>query len=190
MQKQLRHTTKMHYLRSYFFFYFVQGASGFFVKHVQTGLCINDTSIIQSEGSWGNLSFLELSNNCLDPAAQFRFRNNGAMLNLQRLGCLSAHYKIGSGYYLDMFYLYVDAVSLNRSACAQRLNKEIYRAIYQTTWGGLSVYFKGYSKPLFQPWCAVNGHHERLANNTGIDPYVKLTTSCTDAPNKRFHFGR
>ena len=174
-----------------YFFLFVLGASGFFVKHVQTGLCINDTSIIQSKGSWGNLSFMELSNNCLDPAAQFRFRDNGAMLNLKRQGCLWAGFKSTNfGYCLDMFYLYVDAVSLDRSACAQNPGKKIYRAITQTTWGGLSVHYKGYRKSSFQTWCAVNGHHKELAENQGIDPYVKLTTSCTDAPDKRFNFGR
>ena len=161
------------------------------MKHVQTGMCINDTSIIQSQGSlWGKLSFLELSNNCLDPAAQFRFRDNGAMLNLKRQGCLAAYYKAGSGYYLDMFYIYVGAVSLDTSACAQSPNKKIYRAITQTTWGGLSVYYRRDDKSSFQTWCAVNGHHERLAENQGIDPYVKLTTSCTDTPEKRFHFGK
>jgi hypothetical protein len=174
-------------------YYFIfPGAAGFFVKHVQTGMCINDTSKIQSRGSgWGNLSFVELSNNCLDPAAQFRFRDNGAMLNLKRQGCLSAHYKRGSGYFLDMFYIYVDAVSLDRSACAQYpyVLKPIYRAITQTTWGGLSVYYRKSEKTSFATWCAVNGHHEPLAGNQGVDPYVKLTTSCADAPEKHFHFG-
>ena len=172
------------------FLYFVSGTAGFFVKHVQTGMCINDTSIIQSKGSiWGKLSFVELSNNCLDPAAQFRFRDNGAMLNLKRQGCLTARYKLGSGYYLDMFYLYVDAISLDRSACAQKPDKEIYRAITQTTWGGLSVYYKGNGRTSFQTWCAVNGHYKELAENQGIDPYVKVTT-CADAPDKRFNFGK
>ena len=166
------------------------GASGFFVKHVQTGLCINDTSILQSQGSdWGNLSFLELSNDCLDPAAQFRFRDNGAMLNLKRQGCLAGLYKRGSGYFLDMFYLYVGAVSLDISACAQKPDKNIYRAITQTTWGGLSVRYRRTNNNQFQTRCAVNGHYKQLAENQGINPYLKLT-SCTDASNKRFHFGK
>ena len=59
-------------------FYF-SGAFGFFVKHVQTGMCINDTRKIQGNEAWGNLTFVELFSNCLDPAAQFRFRDNGAM---------------------------------------------------------------------------------------------------------------
>ena len=163
------------------------------MKHVQTGMCINDTSIIQSQdSSWGKLFFLELSNNCLDPAAQFRFRDNGAMLNLKRQGCLSAHYKAGSGYLLDMFYIYVDAVSLDKSACAQKPDHDppIYRAITQTTWGGLSVYYRRDERTSFQNWCAVNGHYKQLAENPGIDPYVKLMTSCADAPDKRFHFGK
>ena len=155
-------------------------------------MCVNDPSKLHAQGSsWGKLYFLELSNNCLDSNAQFRFRDNGAMLNLKRHGCLAAYYKAGSGYYLDMFYLYVGAVSLDISACAQKPDqmKPIYRAITQTTWGGLSVFYKGNGKSSFQNWCAVNGHHEPLAENPGIDPYVKLTTPCTDAPDKRFHFG-
>ena len=168
----------------------VLGAFGFFIKHVLTGLCINDTSILHSQGSYGKLFFLELSNNCLDPTAQFWFRNNGAMLNLEKQGCLSAHYKAGPGYLLHTFYLYVDAVSLDRSACAQKPDQNVYRAITQTTWGGLSVYYKGNGKSSFQNWCAVNEYYKQLAENQGIDPYLKLTTSCTDAPDKRFHFGK
>ena len=174
-----------------YFLLFVLVASGFFVKHVQTGMCINDTSLLQSQGpTWGRLFFLELSNDCLDPTAQFRFRDNGAMLNLKKQGCISAHFKKDSGYRLDMFYLYVDAVSLDRSACAQKPDQNIYRAINQTTWGGLSVYYVGDGKTTFQTWCAVNGHYKQLAEKQGIDPYVKLTTPCTDAPDKRFHFGK
>ena len=80
------------------------------MKHAQTGMCINDTrKLHQKTESWGNVSFVELSNNCLDPAAQFRFRDNGAMLNLKRPGCLFPIHKEGSGYDLDMFYLYVNS---------------------------------------------------------------------------------
>ena len=166
------------------------GVGGFFVKHVKTGMCVNDTSKIQSRGSYGSLSYAELTNNCLDPAAQFRFRDNGAMLNLKRQGCLSGHFKHGSGYYLDMFYIYVDAVSLDRSACAQRPNKKIYRAITQTSWGGLSVYYKGRKRSRYATWCAVPKTHEPLATKQGIDPYIGLTTNCNDAKNKRFNFGK
>ena len=104
-------------------------------------MCINDTSITKIEigSSWGNLSFVELSNNCLDPAAQFRFRDNGAMLNLKRQGCLAALYKAGSGYYLDMFYIYVSD-NLELEACAQ--NSENKRVITQTHWGGLSLLYR------------------------------------------------
>ena len=155
-------------------------------------MCINDTSIIQSQegSSMGNVSYVELSNNCLDPAAQFRFRDNGAMLNLKRQGCLAVFYRWGTGYRLSMFYIYVDAVSLDTSTCAQKPDQNIYRAITQTTWGGLSVYYRTTWKKPFQPWCAVNGRNSRLADDQGIDPYIGLTTSCTDAPNKRFNFGK
>ena len=174
-----------------YFLQFVSGASGFFVKHVQTGMCINDTSILQSQGdNWGKLSFVELSNNCLDPAAQFRFRDNGAMLNLKRQGCLAGFFKAGKGFYLNMFYLYVDALSLDRYACAQKPKQNIYRAITQTTWGGLAVYYRRNGGSSYQTGCAGNGHYKQLAESQGIDPYLKLTTPCTDTPEKRFHFGK
>ena len=157
------------------------------MKHVKTGMCINDTSKIQSQGSWGNLSFVELTNNCLDPAAQFRFRDNGAMLNLKRQGCLAAFYKSGSGYYLDMFYIYV-ADNLEREACAQ--NSENNRAITQTSWGGLSMYYGRSRTSSFQTWCAVPKTYQPLATNQGIDPYIGLTTNCNDTEDKRFNFGK
>ena len=138
--------------------------------------CINDTGRIQSSGSWGNLSFLEFSyNSCLDPAAQFRFRDNGTMLNLKRQGCLAAFNKNGSGQDLDRFYLYVDSVSSDTAACAQKPNESIYRAITQTPKGGLSVYYKGKDKSSFQTWC--------------INHYIGLTTPC-NFTLQRFVFGK
>ena len=170
--------------------FYVLGVGGFFVKHVKTGMCINDTSKIQSGigSSWGTVSFVELTNNCLDPAAQFRFRDNGAMLNLKRQGCLSAHYKGGSGYQRDMFYIYVDAVSLDRSACAQKPDQGIYRAITQISWGGLSVFYT--DRGLSQARCAVPNTYQPLATNQGIDPYIELTDNCNDAEDKHFNFGK
>ena len=116
-------------------FCFVSGAACFFVKHVQTGMCIHDTRILQSYGSWGNLSFVELSNNCLDPAAQFRFLDNSAMLNLKRKGCFEGTRRGGNGYWLPMLYLIVTTNPLNN--CRDRDH-----AITQTPWGGLSVYLQ------------------------------------------------
>ena len=136
-------------------------------------------SNIQSSGSWGNLSFLEISYySCLDPAAQFRFRDNGAMLNLKRQGCLAALHRNGSGYDLDMFYLYVDSVSLDTAACAQKPNEGIYRAITQTPEGGLSVYYKGKDNSSFQTWCAYYAYNSQLYNNYGINYYMGLSTPC------------
>ncbi len=157
------------------------GADCFFVKkfsyHYSKGNCLNDTGQIQSSGSWGNLSFLELSyNSCLDPAAQFRFRDNGAMLNLKRQGCLAAFHN-GSGYDLDMFYLYVDSVSLDTAACAQKPNEGIYRAITQTSDGKLTVYYKGKDKSSFQTWCAVSSSNSQLYESYGIGFYMELRTS-------------
>ena len=140
--------------------------------------CINDTGQIQSSGSWGNLSFLVFSDNsCLDPAAQFRFRDNGAMLNLKRQGCLAAFNKPGSGYDLDMFYLYVDSVSLDTAACAQNIT--------QTPEGALSVYYKGKDKSSFQTWCA-----EYAYSRYGV--YMGLSTRCHSMNNyyQRFILGK
>ena len=151
-------------------------------------MCINDTSKIQSQGPWGILSFVELSNNCLDPAAQFRFRDNGAMLNLKRQGCLVALYKTsGGGYGLDMFYIYVSD-NLEREACAQ--DSENKRAINQTLWGGLILHFKRFKTDSFVIRCAVPETHQPLANNYGIYPHIELTSNCNDAVDKHFKFGK
>ena len=155
--------------------------------------CISDTGQIQSNGSWGNLSFLGSvsDNSCLDPAAQFRFRDNGAMLNLKRQGCLAAFNKNGSGYDLDMFYLYVDSVSLDTAACAQKPNESIYRAITQTPEGELSVYYKGKDKSSFQTWCAWYTYYYQLDRNYGIRRYMGLSTRChSNAYNQKFIFGK
>ena len=161
------------------------------MKHVQTGMCINDTRIIHSSGSWGNMSFVELSNNCLDPAAQFRFRDNGAMLNLKRPGCLFPTYKTkNGGYYLDMFYLYVNSKGLDTEACRERRDRNTDPAITQTSWGGLSVrYTRDKNNPL-QTMCIRPQNDQRLVNNPGIDPYIGWTRDCNDAENKRFNFGK
>ena len=150
------------------------------------GRCLNATGEVHSNGSWGNLSFLELSyNSCLEPTAQFRFRENGAMLNLKRLGCLSGDYNDGPVYNTDMFFLYVDSVSLDNAACAQNRSKEVYRAITQTAGGGLSVYFKGKHSSSFQTWCA-----ERQYNYNEKKYYIKLTTSCYPYRYQRFFLGK
>ena len=73
----------MYFVIYFFILCFVSGAVCFFVKHVQIGMCINDTSVLETDASWGNLTFVELSNNCLDPAAQSRFLDNSAMFNLK-----------------------------------------------------------------------------------------------------------
>ena len=150
------------------------------MKHVKTGMCIHDSRIFFENENYGSLSFVELSNNCLDPAAQFRFRDNGAMLNLKRPGCLFPTYKHGSGYLLDMFYLYVSSGGLDTEACAERVDRNTDPAITQTSWGGLSV------KHQSKTQCAVPNTDPRLQ----IDTYIGLTTNCGDAEDKRFSFGK
>jgi hypothetical protein len=162
-----------------FLFCFVSGAACFFVKHVQTAMCIHVTSLLQTEESWGNFTFVELSNNCLDPAAQFRFVNNSAMLNLKRKGCFEGTARGGSGHYLPMLYML-----LTRDPSNNCRNKD--HAIAQTSWGGLYVYFISNKRT----WCAVPGKHGRLATIQGIFPYIRLTADCTNAEDKRFNFGK
>ena len=165
------------------------GTASFFVKHVQTGMCINDTRIIQSSNpDWGNVSFVELSNNCFDPAAQFRFRDNGAILNLKRSGCLFPTHKEIYGDEIDMLYLYVHSRGLDTEACAPSPTRNTDPAINQTYWGGLAVKYKAYEETTFQIWCVVPKTDSRLSIE-GIDPYIGLTKNCNDAKDKRFNFG-
>ena len=169
----------------------LSGTACFFVRdytyYYGRGRCFNDTGRIHSSGSWGNLSFLELSyNSCLEPTAQFRFRDNGAMLNLKRQGCVSGDYEAAHGYNGDMFFVYVDSVSLDNVACAQNSSKGIYRAINQNTWGGLSVYYKRKYSSSFQNWCA-----RRQYNYLERNYYIELRTSCYYTYNDRkFFFGK
>ena len=148
------------------------------MKHVQTAMCIHVTSLLQTEESWGNFTFVELSNNCLDPAAQFRFVNNSAMLNLKRKGCFEGTARGGIGYRLPMLYMLLTTDPSNNCR-----NKD--HAIAQTSWGGLSVYYI----PNKKTWCVVPKTHNRMKNQ-GIDPYIGLTADCTNAEDKRFNFGK
>ena len=143
------------------------------MKHVKTGMCVNDTRVLHWRSSeWHDLSFVELSNNCLDPAAQFRFRDDGAMLNLKTQGSLTALSRDSNGYYLDIFYLHVSI----------HIDQHHSDKIIQTCWGGLSTYYKGYT-------CAVPKTHKLLRENQGIDPYIGLT-NCNDTKDEHFNFGK
>jgi hypothetical protein len=143
-------------------------------------MCINETRIIQTPSeTWGTLSFVELSNNCLDPAAQSRFLVNSAMLNLERKSCFEGTARGDTGYSIPMLYM---LVATNPSSnCRDREH-----AITQTSWGGLSVFYLHTQLKR----CAVPGKDDRLAANPGIDPYIRLTKDCNDAENKRFNFGK
>ena len=134
------------------FLNFFSGTVCFFIRAFYNGLCVMNTDQIQSTGSWGKLLSLRFSENCLDPSNQFRFRDNGAILNLKSQGCLAAFNKNDSGSNLDMLYLYVDSVSLDTNACAQKPNESIYRAVTQSPGGGLSVYYKGKNRSRFETW--------------------------------------
>ena len=152
--------------------FFVPDTTGFFVKHVKTGMCINDTSIIMGDFSWGNMSYLELSINCLDPAAQFLFVNTGAMFNLKRPGCLHP-LPINNPDFLALWVASVSEIERGNS-CDDRF------AITQTSWGGLSTK---------NSRCAVPKADKRLANE-GIDPYIATASDCNDNQNGRFNFGK
>jgi hypothetical protein len=98
------------------------------------------------------------------------------MLNLKRQGCLAAFSNPGSGYDLDIFYLYVDSVSLDTAACAQKPNEGIYRAITQTAEGKLSVYYIGKDKNSFETWFADHRGSNKLYKKYGINLYIGLRT--------------
>ena len=159
--------------------FFVPDTTSFFVKHVKTGMCVNDTSIIiEKDESWGNMSFLELSNNCLDPTAQFRFVDTNAMLNLKRPGCLHPLYTKSNR--LDLLGLWVASVSEieQGKSCNQKL------AITQTSWGGLSVQYDRSGRNS-RTSCENPKTDQGLANQ-GINSYTGLTTNCSHNQNERF----
>ena len=163
------------------------GIDPFFTKELHSLKCINDSGQIVSNGSWGNLSILELSkNSCFHPSAQFRFRDNGAMLNLKRKGCIAAFNRNGAGYNLDMFYLFVDSVSLDTNACAQKPNEGIYRAIKHNRHGGLSVYYKGKNRSSYETWWAKYGYSYELGKKYGTFNNIALTTGVYNP----FRFGK
>ena len=167
------------YLVCSYLFPFSPGAACFFVKHVQTGMCIHVTRKLQVDASWGTLSFVELSNNCLDSAAQFRFVNSSAMLNLKRKGCFEGASRGGIGYNLPMLYLLVATKPSDNC-------RDKDHTITQTPWGGLYVYYPQGTHTR----CAVPGKSAELATDQGIDTYMALTTSCDESAVKRFNFGK
>ena len=112
------------------------------------------------------------------------------MLNLKRHGCLAAYYKHrAGGRHFDMFFVYVDHVSLDRYACAQNSTLKIYRAITQTSRGGISIYYKGRSSRPFKVWCAEPKTTTELVK-VGLNPYIAATTPCDGNSNQRFNFGK
>jgi hypothetical protein len=123
-------------------------------------MCIQVTSVPHVTASWGQLFGVELSNNCLDPAIQFRFLDNSAMFNLERKSCFEGKNPL----------LYFLLATISSSNCRDRDH-----AITQTSWGGLFVY----DVQRKQTRCAVP------KTNT----LIELTT-CSEAENKRFNFGK
>ena len=161
------------------------GVLGFFLKNVETGKCIYDTKIVQSRyrpptGGERTLHFLELSDNCLHPASQFKFLDNGAVLKLNVPGCLQGVYKWGTGYQLDMLYIHTDTHNITDVACVSN------NAVTQTSWGGLAT---RYDRAGYQFRCLQPNTSHRLKYYPGIDLFLKMA-NCNDATNKRFHFGK
>ena len=158
---------------------------------MKTGKCIKDTAneILGKGSDWGTMSDVTLVTNCLDPASQFRFRENGAMLNLERQGCLTASFKWRTVGHFDMFFIFVDAVSLDRYVCAQNPSLDIYRVITQTSGGALSQYYKGGNPRTYATRCAEPKTDTGFAKQ-GLDPYIAATTQCNDSSNKIFNFGK
>ena len=99
------------------------------------------------------------------------------MLNLKRQGCVAAFNKNGSGYNLDMFYLFVDSVSLDTNACAQKPNEGIYRAITHTLYQELLVHYKGKNSCSFGIWRGSLLHSDALRDKYKIRYYIGLSSS-------------
>ncbi|XP_046858345.1 uncharacterized protein LOC124451781 [Xenia sp. Carnegie-2017] len=95
-----------------------QDTKGFFIKDVQSGKCVNDVS-------W---FFLELSWNCFDMRANFKFLQSGSIMTLNTKRCPVRGY----GIRLSLFYGNFDG------QCRAMNN------ITQTFWGGLL--FSRYNK--------------------------------------------
>ena len=134
------------------------------------------------EPPYGNYSFVELSNNCLDPAAQIRFLDNGGMFNLKIQACFFpiSRNGFGSSFGLTNFYFIPSIIWI----CYNNNN------ITQTPWGGLfwssstivgTIYFAG---------CALPNTSKQLVEKHGVDPYIQMTTDCNDRDDKRFNFGK
>ncbi|XP_028417483.1 uncharacterized protein LOC114541876 [Dendronephthya gigantea] len=164
---------------------FLQDAACFFLRKLNgynrlKPHCVNDTGVIHSEDNWGNSSFLELAqDSCLDPSAQFRFRDNGAMLNIERQGCLAGGTLSGSCYDLDLLYL-------DTAACAEK--RGIHRAINQTPKGTLSILYKRGENSTFEALCATYKKNYQLKKDYGIHHYLGLISEC-DHRRQRFVFG-
>ena len=141
-------------------------------------MCIYDAKLTQPISKTLDLRYLELSDKCLDPASQFKFLENGAVLKLNVPGCLE-EVESATDYDLHMLGIVTDTSIISDGACADN------EAVAQTSWGGLRT--RSY-RPVKSSSCVLPGTSQGLKDTLGIDPYLRLAV-CKDEENKRFHFG-
>ena len=131
----------------------------------------------------GNSHFLEFSDKgCLDPEAQFGFRSDGEMFNLNRTrGCLSASDRNST----DQNLVYLDHDSINISSSVSCDDKCL--SVRFTPVGTLSMIYKEENKSSSKPWCAAT----QGRSNSGRNGSIGLTTRCDSYYySQRYLFGK
>ncbi|XP_046857075.1 uncharacterized protein LOC124450443 isoform X2 [Xenia sp. Carnegie-2017] len=144
----------------------VKEANGFFIKHVQSGKCIYDTGAEYSRYPRNipiHLTYyLNLTKNCFDSTAQFKFHQSGSILKLNREGCLN-----GERVLQDLLLIYE-----KKGDIAAPCNEA--NALTQTFQGG--IFTADFNK------CAVPPGYIKRHVYMGI-------AQCNDEEDQRFHFG-
>ncbi|XP_046858340.1 uncharacterized protein LOC124451778 isoform X2 [Xenia sp. Carnegie-2017] len=140
----------------------IQETNGFFIKHVQSGKCINDTGMTLFGNFYGIGYYLNLTNNCFDPTTQFKFHQSGSILKPNRQGCL-----VGDRQREDLFLIYE-----NKGNIAAACNDA--NALTQTFQGG--IFTSDFNK------CAVPPGYIKRHVYMGI-------AKCNNEEDQQFHFG-
>ena len=146
---------------------FFSETNGFFIKHVQSRKCIYDTGVEYSRYPRNNpvhlTYYLNLTKNCFDSTAQFKFHQSGSILKPNREGCL-----VGEIVLQDLFLIYEKKGDITASCNARY-------ALNQTLQGG--IFTSDFNK------CAVpSGFIKRHV-------YMGMA-KCNDEEDQRFHFGK
>ncbi|XP_046857400.1 uncharacterized protein LOC124450794 [Xenia sp. Carnegie-2017] len=147
----------------------IKETNGFFIKHVLSGKCIYDTGVEYSRYPRNNnpihlTYYLNLTKNCFDSTAQFKFHQSGSILKPNREGCL-----VGERDFKKLFLIYEKKGDI-AAACNDA------NALNQTFQGGIftsNMYFND---------CAVPPGYIKSQVYMGI-------AKCNGEEDQRFHFG-